>query len=56
MTEVIEGAEERGERGKEGMHQAAIFYADGGMVASSDPCCIQGAFNTLVGLFDRMGL
>ena len=26
------------------------------MVASSDPCWLQGAFNTLVGLFDRVGL
>ena len=26
------------------------------MVASSDPRCIQGAFNTLIGLFDRVGL
>ena len=26
------------------------------MVASSDPCWIQGAFNNLVGLFDRVGL
>ena len=26
------------------------------MVASSDPRWLQGAFNTLVGLFDRMGL
>ena len=26
------------------------------MVASSDPCWIQGDFNTLVGLFYRVGL
>ena len=26
------------------------------MVASSDPCWLQGAFNTLVGLFDRVSL
>ena len=26
------------------------------MVASSDPFWIQGEFNTLVGLFDRVGL
>ena len=30
-------AEKRGERGNEGRHQAALFYADDGMVASSDP-------------------
>ena len=38
------------------MHQAALLYADDGMVASSDPACLQGAFNALVGLFDRVGL
>ena len=27
----------RGERGIEGRHQAALFYADDGMIASSDP-------------------
>ena len=26
------------------------------MVASSDPVCLQGVFNALVGLFDRVGL
>ena len=53
---VIAGAEERGERGKEDRHQAALFYADDGTVASSDPRWFQGAFDTLVGLFDRVGL
>ena len=48
--------EERGERGQEGRHQNALFYADNGMVASSDPRWLQGAFSTLVGLFDRVGL
>ena len=56
MTVVIMGVEEWGERGQEGRHQADLFYAYNGMVASSDPCCLQGAFNTLVGLFDRVGL
>ena len=45
-----------GKLGKEGRHQAALFYADDSMVASSDPRWLQGAFNTLVGLFDRVGL
>ena len=53
---VIADAEERGDLGKEGRHQEALFYADYGMVASSDPRWLQGAFNTLVGLFDRVGL
>ena len=56
VTVMVESAEERGERGKEGRHQAALFYEDDGMVASLDPHWIQGAFITLVGLFDRVGL
>ena len=53
---MVEGAEERGERGQEGKHQNDLFYTDDGMVASSEPQWIQGAFSTLVGLFDRVGL
>ena len=53
---VVAGAEERGELEKEGRHQATLFYADDGMVASSEPCWLQGAFNALIGLFDRVGL
>ena len=45
-------AERRGERGRERRHQAALFYADDGMVALSDPCWLQWAFPILVGLFD----
>ena len=56
MTVVIAGAEVRGKRGQEGIHQAELFYADNGMVALSDPLWIQGEFNTLVGMFDRVGL
>ena len=33
-----------------------MFYADDGMVALSDPAWLQGAFNALLGLFDRVGL
>ena len=49
-------AERRGEQGREGRHQAALFYADDGMIASSDPRWLQWAFTILVGLFDRVGL
>ena len=56
VTQVVKEAETRGERGREGRHQDALFYADNGMVASSDPCWLQWAFTTLVGLFDRVGL
>ena len=53
---VVEEAEARGETGRQGRHQAALFYADDSMVASSEPAWLQGAFNSLVGLFDRVGL
>ena len=54
VTMIVEGAEERGERGQEGRYQAALFYKDNGIVASSDPCWHQGVLSTLVGLFDRL--
>ena len=53
---MVEGAEDRGEHGKEGRHQNVLFYADNGMVALSDPQWIKGKFCTLVGLFNRLGL
>ena len=37
VTGVIAGAEAQDKRGKEGRHQAALFYADDGIVALSDP-------------------
>ena len=56
VTLAVEEAETRGGRGLEGRHQAALFYTDNGMVALSDPRWLQWAFNTLVGLFDCVGL
>ena len=53
---VVEEAEAWGETGRESRHQAALFYADDGMVALLDPAWLQGTFNALVGLFDRVGL
>ena len=47
---------EEGERGNNGRHQYPLFYADGGMVASSDPLWIQWEFDALVSLFERWGL
>ena len=43
-------------RGREGKHQSALLYVDGSMVASPDPGWLQGAFDTLVGLFNLVGL
>ena len=48
---ALDEAENRGERGNEGRHQAALLYADDGMVALSDPRWIQWEFNALVSLF-----
>ena len=56
VTGVIADAEERGELGNMGRHQVALLYADDGMVASYYPHWLQGDFNTLVGLFGRVGL
>ena len=56
VTLAVEEAETRGERGRDSSHQAALFYADDGMVALSNPRWIQWSFTTLVGLFDREGL
>ena len=49
-------AERRGERGRKGRHQAALFYTDDGMLASSDPWWLQSAFTILVVFFDGVGL
>ena len=56
VTDMVEGAEEWGEHGKESRHQNALFYVDGGMVTLPDPRWLHGAFSTLVRLFDRVGL
>ena len=50
LTGIIADAEAQGELGQEGRHQVELFYADDGMVASSDPRWLHGAFNTLVRL------
>ena len=42
VTLAVEDAEKRGERGKEGSHQASLFYADDGMVALYDPAGYNG--------------
>ena len=40
----------------EGRHKNPLFYTDDGMVASLGPICLCGVFNTLVRLFDRVGM
>ena len=56
VTIAVMEAEKRRKQGREGRHQAALFYADDGMLALSDPQWMQWAFTQLVGLFDRVGL
>ena len=56
VTMALDEAEKRGKRGYEGRHQVALFYTDDVMVASSNPCWLQWAFNALVSLFERVGL
>ena len=38
------------------MVKASFFYANGGMVSSTELGWIQSEFNTLTGLFERVGL
>ena len=54
VTLAVKEAETRGGRGREGRHQAPLFYTDGSIVALSDPPWPQWAFSTLVGLFDQV--
>ena len=56
VTVMVEGAEERDERGQEVRNQNALFYADYGMVVSLEPQWLQGAFITLVVLLYRVGM
>ena len=53
---IVEEVEAREETGREGRHQAELFYANDGMVVLSDLAWLQGAFTALVGIFDRVGL
>ena len=53
---LVDEAEAKGETGWEVRHRSAVFYADDGMVVSSDPAWLQGAFNALVAIFDRVGV
>ena len=53
---MVESADERSRRVQEGRHQNALFYADSGMVASLEPQWLQGAFSTIVGMFNRVFL
>ena len=53
---MLERAGGKDGHGRECRHQNALFYADYGMVDSSDPEWLQGGFSTLVGMFNWVGL
>ena len=53
---IVEAVEAKGETGREGQHQLALFYANNGMVVSLDIAWLQGAFTALVDIFDRVVL
>ena len=42
--------------GKEVLYRTALFYMEYILVASTDPEWMQGVFETLTGLFERLGL
>ena len=42
--------------GREARQSAVFFYADDGLVASTVPVCMQEEFDTLTGLFNRLGI
>ena len=56
VTLEMAESEKQGERGNKGRRQAALFYADNGMVALSNLRWLQWAFDTLISLFERVGL
>ena len=56
VTVMVESAEERIRIRQESRHQNPLFYAEDGMVTSSDPRWLQGDFITLLGLLNRVGL
>ena len=42
--------------GREVFHRATFFYADDGLIASTEPVWLQGELKTLTVFFDRVGL
>ena len=53
---MVGSADKQSRHRQEVRHQNALFYADDGMVATSDPRWLQGKFSTLVGLSDKVSL
>ena len=56
VAAVVERAGGQEGSGQEGQRQISLFYVDDGIVASSYPGWLQGAFDTLVGLLYQMVL
>ena len=53
---MAESADNQSGRKQEGRHQNELFYVNDGMVVSSDPRWLHGAFINQLGIFDRVGL
>ena len=56
LNGLVDAEEAKGETGREGRDQSEVFHADDDIVVSLDPAWLQGAFNALVAIFDRVGL
>ena len=53
---VVRSAAGQGGWGNEVLHHAAFFYAEKILVASMDQVRLQGSFDTLTRLFNRVGV
>ena len=53
---VSGGAEVKYGWGREVLHRTNFYYKDDGLVTSTDPVWLQGAFENLTGLFNRVEL
>ena len=53
---VSGGAGGKDEWGREAIYRNTIFYADDGLVASTESVWSQGVFDTITGFFDRVRL
>ena len=53
---VMEGVEGKEGWVREMLRCTALFYVGDGLTESTDPEWLQGAFNNLLGLFNRVGI
>ena len=53
---IVGGEVGQDRRVRELLHRTDFFYVDGGLVESTDPVWLQGAYDTLTGFFNRVGI